>query len=182
MAKEKYASAYNIAKKLTEQVKVNRSLAKASDAFYFVALKYYLGLSEDEIHDSITDLSYVLVNSVNGQLKDNGIDAIYINRNENTVYIFNFKCLNSLKSGNFPSNECDKILAYLDILFSFDENREYYFNDKLKEKTKQVVNYMDENIVTIKVVLASNHFEGLEDSKKEIFENALNDRNQNITF
>ncbi len=182
MSKEIYASAYNIAKMLTEKEKSDRGLTKNSDAFYYVALKYRLGCTDEIIEDSITDLSYVLGNAVNGQLRDAGIDAVYIDREEKEVYLFNFKYQEHLKRKNFPSDECDKMIGYLQTLFAYDSNAEYYFNDKLKSKTQEIVDFMDTNLVKIKVVFASNYFEGLEISKKEVFENALSEINENITF
>ena len=182
MAKEKYVSAYSIIRKLTEQVKNNRGLTKYSDAFYFIALKYYLGLEENVIDNSITDLSYGMSSAPNGELRDNGVDAIYIDSNSNIVYIFNFKFLEKPKFKNYPSDECDKILSYLDILFAYDETQNYYFNDKLKEKTKDILSFMDDKTVEIKIVFASNYFDGLEKTKKELFERALSEKGSNITF
>ena len=183
MAKERYISAYNIAKKLTEEVKKSRHLSKNSDAFYFVALKYHLGLDDDTINECITDLSYGMTSAPNGKLGDNGIDAVYLDRISNIVYIYNFKYQEKAKpNNNYPSDECHKILSYLDILFNFDGEKDYYLNERLQSKTKEIVEYMSDNVVNVKVVLASNYFDGLEQTKRESFKSQLSVKSESISF
>lgn len=182
MAKEKYISAYNIAKKLTEAVKTSRNLHKNSDAFYFVALKYHLGLNENEIDHCITDLSYGLATAPIGESRDNGIDAIYMDSDSDTVYLYNFKYQESPKYRNYPSDECDKVLSYLDILLNFEDETNYYLNGRLQNLTKEIAEFMSDNIIQIKVVFASNYFEGLERTKKDLFVRNLEEKNSNITF
>lgn len=183
MAKEKYISAYNIAKKLTEKVKSSRHLSKNSDAFYFVALKYHLGLDDDTIDECITDLSYGMNSAPNGEFIDNGIDAIYFDRATKTVYVYNFKYQEKAKpNNNYPSDECHKVLSYLDILFNFEEDRNYRFNSRLYSKTKEIVSFMSDDITQIKVIFASNYFDGLEHTKRESFEIQLREKNNTISF
>ena len=183
MANDKYISSYNIVDILTNEVKSRRHLLNCSDAFYFVDLKYYLNISEDQIHDAITDLSYVKKQSVFGVDRDNGIDVIYIDRSNKIIYIFNFKySCNKEKLKNYPSDECDKILSYLDIVFSYDRTKEYYFNEKLKQKTEEIVDFLGEELVTIKIVFASNYYQGLESTKKTVFEENLRGKGSNIQF
>lgn len=183
MANDKYISSYNIVELLTNKVKSARNLSKSSDAFYFVALKYYLNISEDNIHESITDLSYIKGQDVKGTERDNGIDAIYIDRKEKVIYIFSFKCSqNKDKVKNYPSDECDKILSYLDIILSYDSTKNYYFNEKLKQKTQEIIDFLGEEVATIKVVFISNYYQGLEPTKKTVFEENLREKNSNIQF
>ena len=183
MAKDKYISSYNIVDTLTNKVRGERHLSNCSDAFYFVSLKYYLNISEAQIHDSITDLAYVKSQDVAGVDRDNGIDVIYIDRSNKIIYIFNFKYnYNKEKLKNYPSDECDKILSYLDILFSYDRAKEYYFNEKLKQKTEEIVDFLGEELATIKIVFASNYYQGLELTKKTVFETNLRSKSSNIQF
>lgn len=183
MTKDKYISSYNIVDTLTNEVRSKRHLSNYSDAFYFVNLKYYLNISEAQIHDAITDLAYVKNQAVAGVDRDNGIDAIYIDRTNKIIYIFSFKYnCNKEKLKNYPSDECDKILSYLDVVFSYDRTKEYYFNEKLKQKTEEIVDFLGEELATIKIVFASNYYQGLEPTKKTVFEGGLRGKSSNIQF
>ncbi len=172
---ETYKSGFNIVAKLIEEVKNHRNLTKASDAFYFVGLKYFLQEhDEDKIADMITDSSYVLGASVRGDLVDMGIDAVFIR--DDTVYLFNFKCGQEYKPNrNFPSDETDKILRYLSIVKNYNEENDYHFNSKLKSKTEEIIDLMRNDVVHFKIVLVSNYTQKLERTKKEAFEVQVKD-------
>lgn len=180
MAKKNYSSAFNIINLLTNEVKSNRNLSKESDAFYFVSLKYFLGLDDSVIDSDITDLSYITGGNPKGNNRDAGIDAIHIDEAKNTIYLFNFKYSNKDNFKNFPSDETDKILSYIDNLYSYDKNKNYYFNNKLDSKTRDIINILGQGITTIKVILASNYYAGLENTKKVLFEQALADKGSRI--
>ena len=179
---ENYRSGFHIVATLVDEVKTRRNLPKASDAFYFVGLKYYLQENdEDKIADMITDLSYVQAANVRGGNVDMGIDAVCIRNG--IVYLFNFKYSSEFKPNhNFPSDETNKILRYLSVIKNYRDGEEYHFNNKLKAKTQEIINRMREDVVHFKIVLVSNYGLGLEQTKKVSFESQMKDIFQDATL
>lgn len=74
-------------------------------AFTYIVLEYALGLTPEEIEDSITDGP-----------DDRGIDAVFIDdrSGHNVIHLFQFKHAAHFQKSknNFPSNEIDKLLSF----------------------------------------------------------------------
>ena len=180
MSREIYASGFNIVQKLVDEVKARRGLVNNSSAFYFVSMRYFLGIGEDAIADSITDRQY-LSETHQSSGEDQGIDAVYIDEPHNSVYLFNYKYRQVFKeSDNFDLGECNKIATYIDILKDFDATKSYTINTKLFEKTKQIAELMQQENISIHVVFASNCANGLPTANLDQFKAQLKSKIDNI--
>lgn len=99
--------------------------------FTYVMLEYLLGLSAEEIEDSITDGP-----------NDRGVDAVYVDERDgrNTIHIFQFKHVNSFDKAknNFPSTEIDKLLSFCADMLNQTAEMEATCNPILWKKVQEI--------------------------------------------
>jgi hypothetical protein len=102
-----------------------------SRTFTYVMLEYLLGLSPEEIEDSITDGS-----------NDRGVDAVYVDERDgrNTIHIFQFKHANTFAKAknNFPSTEIDKLLSFFTDMLNENAGMEGTCNPILWKKVQEI--------------------------------------------
>lgn len=102
-----------------------------SRTFTYVMLEYILGLSSEEIEDSITDGPY-----------DRGVDAVYVDERDgrNTIHIFQFKHVSAFSKAknNFPSTEIDKLLSFFTDMLNQTTGMEMTCNPILWKKVQEI--------------------------------------------
>jgi hypothetical protein len=103
----------------------------ASRTFTYVMLEYLLGLSPEEIEDSITDGP-----------NDRGVDAVYVDERDgrNTIHIFQFKHVSTFPKAknNFPSTEIDKLLSFCADMLNQTTGMEATCNPILWKKVQEI--------------------------------------------
>lgn len=149
----------------------------SSIAFCWFVLENIFNLKEDEIDEALTDTSY-LKRQNRDSADDSGIDAVIINDEENIVYLINFKYTEDFensKNKHFPSNECSKVLVFLENLFNREISNE--INKTLKEKCQEIFSIQEGGkLLQFKLHYISNYFQGLQKDKIEGFKNNLKNR------
>lgn len=137
--------------------------------FVWTILENYFGLSEDEISEAITDASYQQQKKDSGG-DDSGIDAIIIDNENFHVKLINCKYTENYEKAqkNFPSNETHKIVAFLNLLFTKQENISI-LNQKLNEKIQEIIEMMKREKVSIEIFFVGNCSDGLTKDYKEKF-------------
>ncbi len=108
----KYESLYTYLKEESEEIKEKYKYDNISSSFGHIVMKFILGLSDDELFDLNTD-----------GYDDNGIDAIYIENNENAVvHFFQFKYPSSIatKSKGIKNSDLLKIFSGFDLFTGND--------------------------------------------------------------
>lgn len=156
-----------------------------SNGFYFFLLDLILNLQEDEIRDSITD-SYYLQTTKQTKGHDRGIDAIYIDTNEDIpiIHFFNCKYTNNFekcKNSNFPSSEIDKILSFINCLMAEDTNLKNEINNILYNKVEEIWEIFKNHNPKFVFHLCANMYNGLEASEKTRFEREIH-KNSHFTI
>jgi hypothetical protein len=126
-------------------------------AFPILMVGSMMGISDEESEDSITDGP-----------KDRGIDAIYIDDNNNTTHLFQFKYVNTYENSkkNFPSSEIDKVTSFVDDLLDKDINLEQSCNPLLWNKVKDIWATLEKPKSTIVIHFCGNT-EYMTDEEKE---------------
>ncbi|MCB0028728.1 MAG: AIPR family protein [Anaerolineales bacterium] len=130
-----------------------------SQALAYVVIETELGLDTDDIIDVITDGA-----------DDRGIDAIFINEDSEIaeVHIFQFKCTPQFEKtkNNFPSNEIDKVLSFIEDLMEAERDPfRATCNPILWDKVEQIWGTMNDRVPSFTVHFAGNML-GLTDAHR----------------
>lgn len=100
-------------------------------AFPILMVRSLLDVSDEEAEDSITDGP-----------KDRGVDAVFVDERDgrNNIHLFQFKYVKEFKSTkkNFPSNEIDKLVSFLDDLLDEEQALKKTCNSILWSKVKEI--------------------------------------------
>lgn len=155
------------------------NLETLSSAFSYFILNLILGLQDDEIKDAVTDNNLLReIGKCSGH--DRGIDALYIDYEDvdgkAKIHFFNFKYakdFNKTKS-NFPANEIDKIVGFINDLMSQEELMKDTVNSILYEKIREIWKIFEDVNPNFTIHLCANYYYGLEKLEKERFERAIN--------
>lgn len=158
---------FNLVFRRTQVITDSHELKKNSQGFSYLCLDLILGITDDDIHESMTDTEYLSIKRKPEEKgRDRGIDALYIDYDSNpvSIHIFNFKHTESFEKtkSNFPSTEIDKINGFLVDLISGDDNLKDTVNPVLADKVSQIEQlYNEHHDVKIVVHLCSNQYHGL---------------------
>jgi len=161
-----------------EKYKNDYGFNDSSNAFYFLALNLCLGLQDDEIRDSITDNYYLqTIGNVCGH--DRGIDAVFIDEGDVTapvIHFFNFKYAQTFNKtqSHFPGAEIDKILSFLNALFSQDKELKNEVNPVLYSKVEEIWDLFKKLNPSFVFHLCSNLYFDFEEAEKKRFEAGIN--------
>lgn len=160
----------------TTKVMKEQNIKRISNAFLFFSLEALLELQDDEIRDSITDSCY-LNDETEERGRDRGIDAVYIDDQNEVPIIHLFNCKytedsNKSKKNNFPSGEIDKLLTFINDLMTEDDNLQNT-NNILFSKVNEIWELMKKKETKFIIHICSNHYLGLEKTEKERFENQI---------
>lgn len=135
--------------KVNEWIDAELGIDTASKAFMPLMVASILDVTEEEAYDSITD---------GGQ--DRGVDALFVDDRDgkNTIHVFQFKYTEdfSKSKSNFPSNEIDKILSFLNDLLDKDIDMQNNCNSILFEKVKEAWQSLSKKNPAIEVHFCSN--------------------------
>lgn len=114
-----------------------------------VSMSSILDISVDEAIDALTDGA-----------SDRGVDALFVdNRDDaNDIHIFQSKCVDKYEKSqnNFPSNEIDKVVSYVNDLVTNDAKALANANSELKRKTADAIVALKEPNATITVYFVGN--------------------------
>jgi hypothetical protein len=128
-------------------------------AFTYMALEYLLGLSPEEIEDSITEGT-----------GDRGIDAVYVDERDgrNILHLFQFKHVNSFSKAknNFPSTEIDKLLSFCSDVLNQTPGMQVTCNSILWTKVQEIWDALKNPGPCFEVHLCGN-MQGLVDPQKQ---------------
>jgi hypothetical protein len=165
-------------KSCVEKFKNENNLIDETNAFYFFALNLILKLQDDEINDSITDNYYLQIETNNTAGHDRGIDAIFIDENDETsvIHFFNFKYAKSFEkiSSHYPANEIDKILSFLNNLMGQEAKLESEVNPILFSKVKEIWKIFEKQNPRFIFHICSNLYNDFEEQEKARFEIGIN--------
>ena len=183
MAKNASLQDFSLLMTNVDKISKEKNIDKPS-AFMQLSLDLLLDLQDDEIDDAITDNNYLKIrNKMSGH--DRGIDAIYIDETQapTIINIFNFKFTEKFEKieSNFPSNEIDKIISFLDDVLKQDEKIKENVNTLLFEKIKEIWTIYQTQIPVIRIHICSNLNNVFESNEKERFERDLKNFS-NITY
>ena len=149
-------------------------LEKNSDAFIYYCLNRILKVDPDEITSCITDGRF-----------DRGIDAVFIEStaDRKIIHLFQMKCLQEFKptTRNFPSEETNKILSFLDGLLKKSEEMEGTCNSLLYSKVKAIWDVLEQEPHDIHIHLCTNA-QKLEEKHRDDFLSALKTRSEYIVL
>lgn len=154
------------------------NLGTPSSAFSYFALNLILGLQDDEIEDAITD-NYLLKETGKTGGHDRGVDALYIDYEDvdgkPKINFFNFKYTDKFAKtkNNFPSNEIDKIVGFINDLMTQEESVKTTVNPILYGRIKEIWKIFEDVNPNFVIHLCANHYEGLEKSENERFKRAV---------
>lgn len=162
--KKKSAQDFAVIHQLLHRIQKDLGLKTESDAFFYVLLGTQFDLQDNEIDEAITDTAY-RVSRGDPAGKDRGIDAVYIDETSipPVIHFFNTKytCDIEKTESFFPSNEIDKITAFLGQLMSKDATLRKDVNAALDAKIVEVWEQIDKSNPKFVLHLASNLTEGL---------------------
>ncbi len=163
---------YSTVKSHVEKIQVDLD-KEPQDAFYFFVLNLILGLQDDEIEDSITDNSYLA--KIGGRAgHDRGIDSVYIDTADvkPVIHLFNCKYTEKFEKtdNHFPSSEIDKIVNFLNGLFSKDKELLNTVNPVLASKIGEIWEVHQTVNPNYKIHLCANLYKGLIKDEKIRFE------------
>lgn len=160
-----------------EKIANDNGLKDTTNAFYYFALSLILNLQDDEIEDSITDNYYLKVETEHESGHDRGIDAIYIDENEETaeIHFFNFKYVKSFEKmkNHFSSSEIDKILSFLNDLMAQESSLESDVNKILYSKVEEIWKIFEKQNPKFVFHLCSNLYNNFEEKEKQRFEQGI---------
>jgi hypothetical protein len=125
------------------------ALSDRREAFSLLALATVLRLDFDEARGCVTDGS-----------DDRGIDAVYLDERYGvrTIHLFQFKyhASYSRSNRNFPSNEVDKVLSFINDCFEQVDNFLVTCNDLLRQKVLDIWEFVRGGYCEVVVHLCSN--------------------------
>jgi len=110
-------------------------------AFAFFALKTLSEVDADSISDCITD-----------DFKDNGIDALFYQKEENTLWLVQSKWKNDA-SGSFSTGETLTFISGIKDILDFEEKKDR-FNEKIKNKEDSIIGATDNFNIKFKCIMA----------------------------
>lgn len=124
-------------------------LNNRSKALTVIALSTIIEIDLEDAIDAITDDG-----------NDRGIDALYIDDrdNQNDIHLFQTKCVTEFSSSkkNFPGNEVDKIISYVNDLLDSNEGALLSSNPQLQRKTADALEIIKRPDSTINVHFVGN--------------------------
>lgn len=177
---------YNLIKvsveKITNDLGKKYNFQEKSIGFQFLVLSKIFKRQEDEIIEDITDTVFLqkLANIDSGP--DRGIDAIFVDNENNIIHIFNFKyteiSLDKVKNKSFPGSEVNEITVFLKDLYEKNENAfsGNSANNRLEEIVKEIWKKQDNgNIFSFKIHFVSNLFQGLVEQEEQRLVSNLKD-------
>ncbi|PMR70407.1 AIPR family protein [Halomonas heilongjiangensis] len=134
---------------------------KASSAFYFFCMDLVLSINDTEIEDSITDTEYLLLTG--GQSgKDKGVDAVYIDEDQNPPVISFFNCKYTGKvdklENHFPSSESTKVIDFFSKLLEQDIDLIKEVNPVLAGKVEQIWSIFSKVNPELRLYFCSNSY------------------------
>jgi len=154
--------------------KETMALDKQSDAFIYYCLSRILKIDPDEISACVTDGRF-----------DRGIDAVFIESTSDRkiIHLFQMKCIKDFKptARNFPPEETNKILSFIDDLLKKSEKLQDTCNDLLYSKVKAIWDVLDQEPHDIHIHLCTNA-QNLEEKHRESFVSALRSRSEYIAL
>lgn len=154
--------------------KESLNLENTSEAFIYYCLSRILKIDNNEISSSITDGRF-----------DKGIDAVYIEStvDRKIIHLFQMKCLKEFKptARNFPSEETNKILSFLDALLKTSEEMKDTCNNFLYLKVQTIWDLLSQEVYDIHIHLCTNA-QKLEDSHRDEFYRALKQRSEHFAL
>lgn len=166
---------FNLIKTRVENLKSRFELESNGVAFPCYILESMFELSKYEIFDCMTDTSF-LRSIKNDASHDRGIDAIYIEDDDDSMNIHLFNCkykekFDSARESNFPSNEIEKITNVLNKIMDLDRDFLKGCNVSLSDKLTDVMGMLEEGKnLNIIVYLCSNTAKGLTEDERKRFE------------
>lgn len=165
---------------ILEKNKGDLNLKTHTSAFYFYVLDLLFNLSEDEIRETITD-SYFLMESGETSGHDRGIDAIYIEPTEtkNKIHLFNFKHVETFEKtkSNFPANEIEKIMGFINALMTQDQQYAQETNPLLASKMNSIWDIFNKENPDFVIHICSNQYFPFEEREKIRFEREVHKNN-----
>lgn len=168
-------------------------LANASNAFYYLVLDQLLGLDIQEIDDAITDNFYLKKKEEKGRVdgvagKDRGIDAVVIDYADDDVTIHFFNCkyteLFRKLDGWFPGAEIDKIVTFLNDLFSKEASMKNTTNPILYSKIQEIWDVIATQNPSYVVHICTNTYRAFAEDDRARFEREMRKygKRGNFTF
>ena len=143
-----------------------------SDAFIYYCISRILKIDNDEISSCVTDGRF-----------DRGIDAVFIEStpDKKIIHLFQMKCREEFEPTvrNFPSDETNKILTFLDDLLGKSEEMERTCNSMLFSKVKAIWDLITHDPHDIYVHLCTNG-QKLAESYRKSFVESLRKRSNLI--
>lgn len=129
--------------------KASLGLSDDSRAFQYFSISKILKIDDDEIRTSITDGG-----------DDRGIDAVYIDSKSDrkAIHLFQFKHVSKFDNSknSFPSNEIDKILAFIDSLLQKNLELKQTCNPLLWNKCQDIWSALEDSVHSIQIHLCTN--------------------------
>ncbi|MEK6926672.1 MAG: AIPR family protein [Nanoarchaeota archaeon] len=114
---------------------------------------------------------------------DRGIDAIHIEQTEikNKIHLFNFKYVETFEKtkSNFPANEIDKILGFLNALMSQDKKYLQEISPLLASKMNSIWEIFNTENPDFVIHICSNQYFPFEEQEKRRFEREVH-KNSNF--
>lgn len=160
-----------------QKIKEDFNLKDKSSAFYYYVLDLLLNLQEDEIKESITDTCF-LAKEGKCAGHDRGIDAVYVEQTEtkNKIHFFNFKYVETFErtKSNFPANEIDKLLVFLNALWTQDKDYIKNINPTLSSKMEEIWEIFKTENPSFVMHICTNQYYPFEAKEKERFEREVN--------
>ena len=152
-----------------QRAKADYTLVDDPAGFYYVFLRSIFDLEATDIEDAITDDHFWLQRG-RTRGKDRGIDAVVIQEDENeavTVHLCNFKYVSKFErtQGFFPSNEIDKVLAFIALLSAKDSSLITGVTQNLEAKVKEIWDLYKTRIPKYVIHLVSNLTDGLDNDE-----------------
>ncbi len=139
------------------------ALKSRSDAFIYYCLNHILKIDLDDITSCVTDGKF-----------DRGIDAVFIESSvdKKIIHFFQMKCRDEFKPTvrNFPSEEINKILSFLDDLLKKSEKMEGTCNPLLFSKVKAIWDLLYQEPYDVHIHLCTNAQKLAENFRKPFVE------------
>lgn len=128
-------------------------------AFSRLVLETIIGVPREETDDHITDGG-----------DDRGIDFIYIDHDKKNIVIASCKTVAAFKNSrkNFPGDEIDKIISFVDDVLYRRESIFQSCNGKLAAKIREIWDVFTEQSYTIEVYLFSNQLTLAKDARERL--------------
>jgi hypothetical protein len=167
---------FSLINQFVVRANADHKLGSGSHGFYYVLLGTLFDLQDDEIDQSITDDSYAVTKG-GSPARDRGIDVIVIDEKIDPpqVHLLNCRYVTNIKKTRsfFPSNEIDKVLAFLGELMARDNTLLRGTTTNLRAKVTEIWDLFDKTNPTFSVHFCSNCTEGLITAEETRLQNSL---------